>query len=192
MHVQDYGPVIAQLIGRERLAELGPGHLDRELAERLQTLTTDELFAHARVTDESMASACLAGLWLYADGLDQSHAISQSIETTTGSFWHGIMHRREGDFGNSKYWFRRVGKHPVFEPLAAETRRFAQQSTLSEVSGLAAQENWDPFRWIDLCETAQQPGRGNAAGTGLVDFCRRIQASEWRLLFDFSYRRAID
>ena len=58
------------------------------------------------------------GLWLLAGDLDQSHSISQAIETAEGSFWHGIMHRREADFGNAKYWFRRVGSHVVFERLA--------------------------------------------------------------------------
>lgn len=59
-----------------------------------------------------------AGLWLYIDELDRSHTVSQQIEDATGSFWHGIMHRREGDFSNSHYWFRRVGKHPAMKQIA--------------------------------------------------------------------------
>ncbi len=54
-----------------------------------------------------------AGLWLYIDELDRSHDFSQSMHDSTGSFWHGIMHRREGDFGNSRYWFAKVGNHPA-------------------------------------------------------------------------------
>lgn len=54
-----------------------------------------------------------AGLWLYVDGLDESHAISQKLPGPTGAFWHGIMHRREGDFGNAKYWFHQATGHPV-------------------------------------------------------------------------------
>ncbi len=56
-----------------------------------------------------------AGIWLYVDDLHRSHEISQGIHTPTGSFWHAIMHRREGDFWNSKYWWRQVGKHPALE-----------------------------------------------------------------------------
>lgn len=56
--------------------------------------------------------ALRAALWLYVDELDRSHSISQGIGDATGSFWHGIMHRREGDFGNAHYWFHRVGAHP--------------------------------------------------------------------------------
>jgi hypothetical protein len=54
-----------------------------------------------------------AALWLYIDELDRSHKVSQGVEDATGSFWHGIMHRREGDFSNSHFWFDKVGKHPA-------------------------------------------------------------------------------
>ena len=54
-----------------------------------------------------------AGLWLYADDLDRSHTVAQSMEDATGAFWHGIMHRREGDFSNSHYWMRRAASHPL-------------------------------------------------------------------------------
>lgn len=61
--------------------------------------------------------ALAAALWLYVDDLDRSHAISQGIDSAAGSFWHGIMHRREGDFGNSLYWMRRAEPHPLFPTL---------------------------------------------------------------------------
>ncbi len=54
-----------------------------------------------------------AGIWLYVDDLDRNHKICQDIDDTTGSFWHGIMHRREGDFPNSHYWFNKAGNHPA-------------------------------------------------------------------------------
>jgi hypothetical protein len=54
-----------------------------------------------------------AGLWLYVDELERSHRVSQSMPGPTGAFWHAIMHRREGDFSNSKYWLRAAGAHPA-------------------------------------------------------------------------------
>lgn len=54
-----------------------------------------------------------AGLWLYVGDLDRSHAISQSLNDATGAYWHGIMHRREGDFSNSHYWMRQARSHPL-------------------------------------------------------------------------------
>ncbi|MCC7262470.1 MAG: hypothetical protein IT369_08115 [Candidatus Latescibacteria bacterium] len=54
-----------------------------------------------------------AALWLYVDELDRSHRLAQQLEDQTGSYWHGIMHRREGDFSNSHHWFNKVGVHPA-------------------------------------------------------------------------------
>ena len=59
-----------------------------------------------------------AALWLYVDELDKSHRLAQQIEDQTGSYWHGIMHRREGDFSNSHYWFNKVGQHPAMALIA--------------------------------------------------------------------------
>ncbi|MGV3616159.1 MAG: hypothetical protein ACO1SV_12565 [Fimbriimonas sp.] len=56
--------------------------------------------------------ALVAGLWYYADDLDRSHSVSQEILTPEGSYWHGMIHRREGDFSNAKYWFRNAGSLP--------------------------------------------------------------------------------
>lgn len=58
-----------------------------------------------------------AGLWLYIDDLERSHKVSQELKDATGSFWHGIMHRREGDFSNSHYWFDRAGGHPAMAAI---------------------------------------------------------------------------
>lgn len=55
-----------------------------------------------------LAPELQAAAWLYLDDLDRSHAISQSIDGPVGAYWHGIMHRREGDFWNSKYWLRQA------------------------------------------------------------------------------------
>ena len=110
-----------------------------------------------------MAECCLAGVWLLHDFLDESHTISRGIETPSGSFWHAIMHRREGDFGNSKYWFRRVGRHPVLQEIA---------------------DDFDPMAFVDECEAAVK-GRGDR------ERCLDVQQREWEVLFDYCYWGAI-
>lgn len=75
--------------------------------------------------DEALAAPVLqAALWLYADDLDRSHRICQQIDDATGSFWHGIMHRREGDFDNSRYWFNKVGDHPAISRIGYDPQDF--------------------------------------------------------------------
>ncbi len=194
LQAEQYGPVIAELLATPRNAELGAGTLDARLAKVLAGLSAAKLLPHATIADDQMANACLAGLWLLGNGLEQSHQISQSIETPTGSFWHGIMHRREGDFGNSKYWFRRVGRHPIFERLGSDVRELAAAVSLPQATPLVSEAQWSPGRWIDLCEVAVRSGRGERSAitpSPLVDFCRQVQDLEWGHLFDYSYRHAV-
>lgn len=53
-----------------------------------------------------------AALWIVADDINRAHEIVQNMEDPTGSAWHAIIHRREGDFWNSQYWWRKAGNHP--------------------------------------------------------------------------------
>jgi len=180
----NYGPIVAGLIMPERLPELGPGRPNQAVRSQLEALTPKTLLAPHGIRNQSLARACLAALWLYHDFLDESHRISQEIDTVEGSYWHGIMHRREPDYGNAKYWFRRVGTHPITSALAAAASELvAGDAHGVEFNFLAMQPNWDHFRFVDLCEVAG--GRD-----GLQRLCRRIQACEWQLLFNHCFRRA--
>src|SRR5688500_4990238 len=89
------------LLAEERLNDLGPGSPNLGMQAQLHQVQRE-------LPTGDFASACMAGLWLYHDFLDESHAISQDLHTVEGSYWHAIMHRREPDAWNSKYWFRRV------------------------------------------------------------------------------------
>jgi hypothetical protein len=139
-------PELSALIEAAPLSSLGEGPDHPELRRWINH--------HARKTPE----LAVCGLWLLCGDLHSSHEISQRIETPDGSFWHGIMHRREGDFWNSKYWFRRVGKHPVLKALAATPYGDAQA-------------------FVDRCEAALQGSEEEQAT------CRELQWLEWQHLF---------
>ena len=177
-----YGPTMDALWKEPALPPLDWGSPTKALRERLLGLEVKQAFEGQTVVDEEMARCCVAGLLLLHGLLDESHRISQGNPSTTGSYWHGLMHRREGDFSNAKYWFRRVGDHPAYRDLNEAVR---EKSGGQAPTAFAAQETWDPFAFIDLCERAV--GGGNV----LEAFCREIQLLEYQFLFDFTYLSSV-
>lgn len=154
-----YGPAVQSLLEPARLPELGPGRPNASAKSAIEAVR--------------LPPACRAGLWLYHDFLDESHAISQEDEADPDrNFWHAIMHRREPDPSNSKYWWRRVGNHPVL----AQFREHAPAVGYSYTT---------PEAFVDFCERV----RGSGSADELL--ARRVQLLEWQLLFDHCYRKAV-
>jgi len=95
-----------------------------------------------------------SGLYLWNDDLDSSHTVAQEISNATGSYWHAIMHRREPDFSNSKYWWRRVGSHPLFTSLSKDIYQELGKEKVESLD-LNFQQDWNPIVFVDLCERAK-------------------------------------
>src|ERR1043165_7374466 len=135
---------IEKLLDTSQLPELGPGprpgiKSEIELQKCLEKMLGN---SDASAEQRELISALVL---LWHDHLDAAHVIAQEIGNATGSFVHGIMHRREPDYGNAKYWFRRVGKHPAFPEI---TTHVTALLTGEEEPGLrdevVPQGNWSP------------------------------------------------
>ncbi len=128
---------------------------------------------------------CLsAGLLQMHDFWDESHAAAQEAddlgERDLSIHWHAIAHRREPDPGNAAYWYRRVGRSPIFPKLSETADQWVERdpaATQTIWQRLLGSSGWDPLAFIDVCGRVQ-------AGSADEIFARRLQRLEMALLMD--------
>ncbi|HEV7298996.1 MAG TPA: hypothetical protein VGN72_06480 [Tepidisphaeraceae bacterium] len=142
------------------------------------------LVAPAR--DEGEAALVLAGLWLLHDWLEPSHTLSQGVETANGSFWHAVLHRREGDFNNARYWYGKCRNHPVMATLATEGQAIVKASNASDDARTITRNGWDTYAMVDFVESVYDAADDHPP----VQLARDLQNLEWRILFDYTVRAA--
>jgi hypothetical protein len=164
---------IKTLLDTEELARLGPERRASalsmaELDQRLHTALHD-----FRLTP-ALKDLFRSVVYLWHDHLDESHHIAQEIESQDGSLVHGVMHRREPDYGNAKYWFRRVGAHPSFLSLAVRAGELLEKHGESDLhSRLVPNKMWDPFAFVDAVEDATE-GKFRSK-TGLLEQVQKLE-----------------
>jgi hypothetical protein len=166
-------PVRAILAGLDRhpfqLVRTTPAHGAEQGA--LDTASAGDLFPDARCPEEA-----LSGLFLRLGDWERSHQLSQELVTAEGSYWHGIAHRLEPDYGNAGYWFRRVEKHAIFPPLQAAASAILAEHRVP----WRLKERWDPLLFIRWCEEAVAGGNKEQLTAAAA-----IQNAEWELLFEW-------
>lgn len=175
-----------------RILDANPHAYNALVVETLTSSLARELLADVR-PEQLLAGpageAMLAGLWLWHDGLEECHRIVQGSAPqgfgSTFAFWHAIMHRREGDFSNSKYWYACAANHPTLQILANQAGSIvnpapADNSLLRLVAG-----GWNANAFVDLIESVHRD-----VGDARFRMAVQLQQLEWRLLFDHCARAA--
>jgi hypothetical protein len=176
---------LRRLQARDPLPPLYPSHTwDEALSHEILDVSDEELVGASQGNGRrsTLLDACRAGLLLWNDDLEASHTISQGIEDATGSFWHAIMHRREGDPANSHYWWRRTGAHPAFSDVYTEAMRVLSSESSDEAREfeevLKRAGTWVPMEFVARCELARR-------GTIADDWLRRVQVAEFAALLNW-------
>lgn len=176
-----------------RLVPQRPGSEREWLRAHLSSVRWDDASEAERPMRTDVA-ALQAGFWQMHDFLEESHRESQGIEGLGvhrhGDYWHAIMHRREPDSSNAKYWFRRVGAHPIFPKLYASAAGIFRSVTGAEArewsERVCARGSWDPFAFVDLCATFAADESGSLAVAA-----RYIQLAEMLLLLEATYAASV-
>jgi len=162
-----------RLIETPGLPSLGPNSRPAtESAESLDKKLEAILRQSKTALEKQQLIRALVLLW--HDRLDAAHALAQEVEGPDGAFVHAIMHRREPDYGNAKYWFHRVGAHGAFPEIAARAR------TLVAGTKLVVSGRFDPFAFVDACEAVAGSGRGLVTAERL----REVQRIESGVLLE--------
>lgn len=156
-----------------RAGVLSPAELDRQL----------ESIRQLKPSSGPQFELIRALILLWHDHHETAHAIAQAIETRDGSYVHAILHRREPDYFNAKYWFRRVGEHPCFHQLAACASEILDGSEPAiPVQRIVRGDRWDALAFVDACEAAA------LASPPARDALRAVQQAEFETLLAYLCR----
>jgi hypothetical protein len=177
------------------------GKTPEEAHRLLDGVTPDQLLL-SPPKSHAYAKAMLCGMWLWHDGLHECHEIAQmhpslgnddaSEEQSemvsaihTLDFWHAIMHRREGDFSNAKYWYARCADHRAMRTISAMGMDVIGRSTKDRSLLKIVGGEYNPDALVDLVEQIHdQPGDPRFAGAV------RVQQMEWEALFQHCVEEA--
>jgi len=150
--------------------------LDYDLLLQLRAADDATLSGQQAIGKPAMFTLVRGGLFYALDAIDEAHKIFQDSSGDLGSYWHGMMHRREGDFDNARYWFRRAGTLPIFDALHGAAAEFS--------ADMARQSTWDPYLFTGACEQARF-----GEEEGLMELSR-LQQVEFEGLFDYCWRQS--
>lgn len=112
-----------------------------------------------------------AGMYLINGEWERAHKACQDLQSDTAAYWHALVHRHEPDYGNSKYWLRRVGDSPVHRRLL----KAAEEAGKLEL--VAPEGSWDPVRFTDRFAERAHDG-----------WTRKLDALEMEALLEQSFK----
>lgn len=129
-------------------------------------------------TVERLRAAAL----LYHDHHNEAHDLVQDMTDREGALIHALVHRREPDFWNAKYWFRRVGDHPIYRSLGEQLVGLKGHASAQAVArSMNLTGTVDPLALTDACESVMRKD----AGDPVVGFLREVQEAEFRGLIGY-------
>ena len=103
---------------------------------------------------DAIASLSVAHRGLLLLRNDEDEATHRVVQADEGQIdadaVHAIMHRREGDFGNARYWARIVDQHSIYDRLAEVVVGYAGTEPVRQTG------RWRPMQLVDFCSRLDQ------------------------------------
>jgi hypothetical protein len=142
----------------DRLVVPKSADVERGVVTLVESLTPRQLGLSAQANRGIDWELLRGGLFYAANDLERAHTIFQDVESSQGAYWHGMLHRREGDFPNALYWMRRAGR----------------------VEGISGLVDFSPTAFVLECEAAISR---NIEPERLLEMQRR----EWEAMMSWSW-----
>lgn len=167
----------------DRLRVNGGG--SAEAQQRLEAIKPAGVFGW--FADEELSAVALAGLWLWHDFLDEAHEIVGPMRSPTAAFFHAIIHRREGDLSNAKYWYRQCENHPALPAIAARCGPTVANLPADKQIFRIVNQSWNGSAFVDLVGDVTSRQKHSHE-----DVARMLQKIEWMTLFELTARQAVE
>lgn len=92
---------------------------------------------------------CLTLVWF--DYLELAHQIADEERSTEFCYFHAMIHRRERDFFNARFWFRQTDRrHVVFANITDEVRKYLNQKGDQQLlESLIRNDEWSPLEFLE-------------------------------------------
>ena len=165
------------LLNPDILGKLTPTEpLTWELPGRIREASDAVLSGGKEIGNAKTFALVRGGLFYAVDALDDAHRIFQDAPGDLGSYWHGMMHRREGDFDNARYWFRRSGRLPILDRMHGAAAAISPN--------MAKQDSWDSYLLTGMCEQAK------FGDTDAIPECRKLLRVEFDELLGYCWRES--
>ncbi|KAK4690028.1 hypothetical protein P7C73_g40, partial [Tremellales sp. Uapishka_1] len=101
-----------------------------------------------------VSTYAIASMHLLNDDIHSCHLIAQDNEgVPTANLLHATLHRREGDYTNSKCWWRDVSSHPLM-PDREAAKQFVDSCEKAAKGKLSSEEEIQlrERQWADLLQ----------------------------------------
>ena len=147
----------------------------------------EQWIADSRLPADSLITAML---WLRIGVIDAPHEIVQAKTDPLASYLHGVVHRLEGDYWNSKYWFRQVRDSRILESLSHSIEAKLKEANLFSFAAsfkIMQGTSFVPSEFVSACEQQCQqamPDSESAASLELLGW------AEWASLWELIYKDA--
>lgn len=139
--------------------------------------------AASQLPSDSLVTAML---WLRVGAIDPPHEIVQEGKTPLASYLHGVVHRLEGDYWNSKYWFRQAKDDSMLQSLSRSMERSLSEAGLLVCASslkIMQANRFNPSELVTAIEHQNQQSKPNAEEVETLEhICWLEWASLWEIV----------